>query len=156
MKNIFRVSFFLLLITLCVSDLSAQAKEYGNVYYSIKNGDTWSGLTKMNAKAFLEKSGKGFDYPVTVRLIDKGTNYYYVNCKFEAKTADGKSFHKLESQGPGMGSSEWMSPSGSTEINWVYLNKSIHEIYDSEIKPFDLELHFEDGSAVKYFFSPSY
>ena len=117
--------------------VNAQLKEFGNVYYSVKNGDTWSGLTKLNATVKLEKPDKGEISPILIT--------------FEAKTADGKAFHKIVYNDP-----IWTGPSGSTKINWVFLNNSIHEIHASVPKPFDIELQFADGSAIKYYISPAY
>jgi hypothetical protein len=151
----FPIIAFVTLFLLSATQVNAQLKEFGNVYYSVKTGDTWGGLIKMNAKVKLEKPDKGEISPITLTLIENQT-YKYVNCQFEAKTADGKSFHKLMPVGPGMPGSDWKSPSGATKITWVYLNKSIHEIHASAPKPFDIELQFEDGSAIKYYISPAY
>jgi hypothetical protein len=135
---------------------NAQLKEFGNVYYSVKNGDAWSGLIKMKATVKLEKPDKGDISPILLTLIENNQKYSTLTCQFEAKTADGKAFHKIIGGGIAYGDPVWTSPTGSTKITWVYLNKSIHEIHAGAPKPFDLELQFEDGSAVKYFISPAY
>ena len=156
MKTTLRIAFSLSFLTLFVLAGFGQDKSYGNVYYSVKNGDTWGGLTKMaSAKATLEKYDKG-EAPIVLTLNDgKGNNYFFAS-SFEAKTADGKAFHKVIGGGIAYPDPKWTAPSGNTEISWVYFNKNIYEIFMGDPKPFDVELQFADGSAIKYFISPSY
>ena len=144
---------FLLLIVL--TSIGQYRKEYGNVYYSVKDGDSWGGLIKMpNTKAVLDCPEKGEE--TVLSLSDGKSVSYAFACIFEAKTGDGKYFHKLLSGGMMWPNPEWTSPTGNTEITWVYFNKNAYEIFNGDPKPFDVELQFADGSAVKYFISPSY
>ena len=132
----------------------AQDRDYGTVYYSVKNGDTWGGLIKMpSARASLSVPHKGKE---TILSFSDGDNDYIFGCYFEAKTADGRAFHKVIEGGIAFPVAKWVSPSGNQEISWVYFNKDVYEIVSGDPKPFDVEIQFGDGSAIKYFISPSY
>ena len=93
-------------------------KSYGNVYYSVKNGDSWGGLIKMpNTTAVLDCPEKGQE---TVLGINDGKSVQYVlACIFEAKTGDGKYFHKLLS-----GGMAWPNPKWKFELLLVEIKRN--------------------------------
>lgn len=107
-----------------------------------------------NTKAVLDCPEKGQE--TILGLSDGKSISYVLACIYEAKTGDGRSFHKLLSGGVAWPNPKWVSPTGNTEITWIYFNKNASEIFSNDPKPFDVELQFADGSAVKYFISPAY
>ncbi|MCP4456814.1 MAG: hypothetical protein GY816_02115 [Cytophagales bacterium] len=67
-------------------------------------------------------------------------------------TGEGKASHRVIVSAAMYADPNWTSHPCSSEVNWVYLNKSIREIMaDKEYLPFDIEVQFADGSVVKYF-----
>jgi len=136
---------FLLLVAMCQTGFS-QTKTYGQVYYSVKNGNDWGGLIKTSFGVSLTNPEEGL-YQISM----SGTSNI-ITVKYEAMNSEGRAFHTISK----LYNISWKGPAGQTEINWVFLNKDIAEIFTNGVKPWDLELQFSDGSAVKYYMSQKY
>ncbi len=135
-----------------VSLAYAQDKNYSNVYIEKKVDGTWSGTTKTTFTATLGKHDKGDRTPIYLSLKKANADVYYFYAEYEAQTPEKKAFHKFFG---GVGSKPfWESPTGSTDIDWVYFNKDVYDIWAGDPKPFHVEIEFADGSAVKYYISP--
>jgi len=154
MNKSIRVSILFLLVFFTAFSTVAQEKRYKTVYKSEKTGDSWGGTKKTTFSASIERNEKG-EGPVSISILsgNSTTVKYNLTCDFEAMTGEGKAFHRVI-DGPVYGAPNWTSHTGSTDVNWVYLNKSIREILaEPEYLPFDVEVQFGDGSAVKYLIS---
>lgn len=136
---------FLLVLSVAHTSLG-QAKTYGQVYYSVKNGNDWGGLIKTAYAVSLTNSEEGL-YQLTMSGTDNT-----MTIKFEAMNSEGRAFHAVSK----LHKISWKGPAGQTEINWVFLNKNVAEIFTNGMKPWDLELQFADGTAVKYYMSQKY
>jgi len=144
-----RLQYLLSIALVCVLSFgaSAQGKTYGQVYYSVKNGDAWGGLIKTTFGVTITSIDEGF-----YQLVMTGTENT-VTIKFEATTSEGRAFHAVSKAHP----IKWKGPEGQTTIAWVYANKNIADIFNSAtLKPWDLEIQFSEGPAVKYYMSPKY
>jgi len=124
-------------------------KKYSTVYVSVKEADSFSGLKKSQFSVTITDQEMA---NIFVIAMTNNTTTYYLPLKFEAMAGEGKAFHKVVTTDPF--SYTWTGPSGQTEINWVYVNASIKDIYNGDTAPFDFEIQFEGGSAVKYYVSP--
>jgi hypothetical protein len=136
-----------------INNALAQEKSYSTVYQETKTDDSWSGTKKTSYSARLSKPDKGETSPLMLVVDRPNEESFFIIVKYETDTSDGKAFHKVMS-GPAWGQPKWTSPSGNTDINWVYFNKNAYDIWAGESKPFDVQIEFADGSAVKYYISP--
>ncbi len=155
MKQSFQTLVILSFTFLTILSTEAQTKKYGTIYSSEKTGDSWGGTKKTNLVATLERNEKG-EGPVSITLLTGNSENYKYNltADFEAMTGEGKAFHRVLVGAAMYADPNWTSHTGSSEVNWVYLNKSIREILaEKEVLPFDIEIQFADGSAVKYLIS---
>ncbi len=149
MKQTYKLIFVVTLVIITVLSTQAQ-KTYSTVYIAAKEGDGWGGLKKTKFEVKLTDVEMAGIYVIT--MSDGTDTNYALPLKFEAMAGEGKAFHTIVTTDPF--SYEWTGPSGETTINWVYVNVSIKDIYDGDTAPFDFEIQFEGGSAVKYYVSP--
>lgn len=141
----------LVLALLVTTTIIAQAqKKYNTVYISSKEGDGWSGLKKSQFSVTIT-DGEMANIFVIALANKNGSSTYYLPIKFEAMAGEGKAFHKVVTTDPF--SYTWTGPEGESEINWVYVTKSIEDIYTGDTAPFDFEVQFDGGSAAKYYVS---
>jgi len=150
-----RNSFFkysLLAVSLALLSFKSQdGLTFKNVYHETKTDGSWSGTKKTRFTANVSELSKGGPYSLTMK-DQSGSVSYRVVVNYQTESSDGRAFHQVV--GGVWGESNWTSPSGDTSINWVFMNKDISKVLEDDPKPFDIEIQFGDGSAVKYYISP--
>jgi len=120
---------------------------FGTVYVSeLQSDDSWSDLKKTSYSLSLKRVPMDGSYSY-MAVMDVGNEEYSMSLSYQTQTGDDKAFHEVGS------GAHWPSKSGATRILGVLAHKNIEEIYADGNKPFDLEIKYLDGSAVKYYFS---
>jgi hypothetical protein len=142
----------ILLFAICslsfTSVAQGQALNFGTVYTSEKmSGGDWSDLKKTNHRMTFRQATPQV-YTIEMQL--GGNETYGISLAYETQTSEDRAYHYVQ-EGPLP--LYWPSTTGATTVFGVLTHKPLPEIYADGELPFDIELEYNDGSRLRFYFS---